>query len=95
MFEGHVEYFVYVLRSCKDSKRYIGLTEDIEKRFKQHQLGYVASTKSRRPFSIEYFEKYTTRSKARIREKYFKTAAGRRFLDKIQAEMVELADTHV
>lgn len=95
MFEDRVDCFVYVLRSKKDGKRYIGLTSDFSRRFKQHQRGGVTSTRSRVPFESELVETYPNRSLARKREVYFKSAAGRRFLDKIFAEMVELADTHV
>jgi putative endonuclease len=32
------------------------------------------------PFAMVYFETFETREEAIMREKYFKTAAGRRFL---------------
>jgi putative endonuclease len=32
------------------------------------------------PFELVYFEEFETRNEARAREKYFKSAAGRRFL---------------
>ena len=73
---------VYVLRSLQDSKRYIGLSRDIEVRLGQHNAGRVRATKSRTPFVLVYFEWCGSLWEARDREKYFKTAAGRRFLDK-------------
>jgi len=75
--------FVYILKSQKDGKRYVGLTDDIERRIKQHNVGRVVSTRSRRPFVLERFEEFSDRVTARVREKYYKTAAGRRFLDKL------------
>ena len=95
MFEGNLVYSVYVLKSKKDNKRYIGITNNLERRIRQHNKGGVTSTKYRIPFKLEYKEEYLDRLTAHKRERYFKTSAGRRFLSKIDAEMVELADTYV
>jgi putative endonuclease len=75
--------FVYVLRSLKDSKRYVGLSRSVEHRLTQHNRGEVRATRRRRPFELRYSEEFGTLIEARHREKYFKTAAGRRFLDKL------------
>ena len=75
-------YIVYVLQSLKDGKRYCGLTDDLIRRLAEHNSGKVTSTRPRRPFVIEYQEKFDTRVEAREKEKYFKTSAGRRFLDR-------------
>jgi putative endonuclease len=75
-------YFVYVLRSGKDGKRYVGITNNIERRLKQHNNSCVQSTKCRLPLKLEYKEEHPDRLSARNRERYFKSAAGRRFLDK-------------
>lgn len=45
-------YYVYVLLSKKDKKRYIGYTANLKLRFKLHQSGKVESTKDRRPFEL-------------------------------------------
>jgi len=74
--------YVYVLRSDKDKKRYVGIADNIKRRLDQHNNKKVLSTRNRVPFRIEYYEKYANRISAAKREKYFKTAAGRRFLDK-------------
>ena len=58
---------VYVLRSLKDGHYYVGMSEDVAKRLKTHNLGKVTSSKSRRPFELmggnkvlvnEYFTDY-------------------------------------
>ncbi len=54
-------------------------------RLKQHNGGMTQSIKNNAPFEIVYFEEFTTREEAIKREKYFKSAAGRRFLKKILA----------
>lgn len=45
-------YFVYILKSTKDKNLYIGRTNNFERRFNEHNLGKVPSTKSRRPFIL-------------------------------------------
>ena len=79
---GSNKVAVYVLRSLRDGKCYVGLSRDIEVRLGQHNAGKVRATKSRTPFVHAYFEWCDSLQEAREREKYFKTAAGRRFLDK-------------
>ncbi len=77
------EYSTYVLKSFTDNKHYVGLSFDVEKRLKMHNAGRVQSTKKRRPFKIIYQEVSGTLAEARKREKYFKSAAGRRFLKRL------------
>lgn len=71
-----MKYFVYILRSLKDGKYYVGLTSNIEKRLEYHNSGRVRSTKHRTPFELLYKEVYATRSEAREREKYLKSYKG-------------------
>ncbi|OGY54693.1 MAG: excinuclease ABC subunit C [Candidatus Buchananbacteria bacterium RIFCSPLOWO2_01_FULL_46_12] len=73
-------YYTYVLQSSKDKKFYIGFTNNLRNRFKEHNSGKQLSTKGRRPFTIIYCEACVDRSDAIKREKYFKTGFGRRFL---------------
>jgi len=75
-------YWVYVLLSLKDKKRYIGYTVDINRRLGEHRDGKVFSTKSRRPFILIYIEGCLNEKDAKRREKYFKVTGGRRFLSK-------------
>jgi putative endonuclease len=75
-------FFVYVLRSLADGDRYVGLSTDVPRRVEEHNIGRVKSTKARVPFVLLYQESFDTRMEGRTREKYFKTAAGRRWLDK-------------
>ncbi len=62
-------YFVYVLE-CSDKSYYVGSTNNLEKRLKQHnQLKSGAHyTKIRRPVILKYSEKVKTFSHARRRE---------------------------
>jgi len=72
--------YVYVLKSCKDNHFYVGYTSDINKRIKEHQLGEVISTKNRRPLRLVYCEIGLSQKDAITREKYLKTAWGKRYI---------------
>lgn len=76
-------FTVYILLSEKDNKRYVGFTDNIERRLLEHNSGRVISTMNRRPFILIYSEEYENKSDAMKREKYFKTHSGRNFLDSI------------
>ncbi|MCK9345104.1 MAG: GIY-YIG nuclease family protein [Candidatus Pacebacteria bacterium] len=73
-------YYVYVLRSDKDKKFYVGYTENLKSRFEQHQKGQVESTKDRRPLKVVYSEACLDKHDAMHREKYLKTTWGNRFI---------------
>ncbi|MCR4275729.1 MAG: GIY-YIG nuclease family protein [Candidatus Wolfebacteria bacterium] len=75
-------YYVYVLESIKDGKRYVGFTNDLKKRLSAHQKGEVSSTAHRKPFRLIYFEGCTNIMDTKRREHYLKTTGGRRFLVK-------------
>ncbi|MFH1509087.1 MAG: GIY-YIG nuclease family protein [bacterium] len=75
-------FWVYVLESKKDHKRYIGYTINIDRRLKLHNSGKVISTSYRRPLELIYYEGCTNRYDAQRREKYLKTTGGRRYLAK-------------
>jgi putative endonuclease len=76
-------YIVYILRSQKDGKRYIGITNNLERRLQEHNSGKTKSTKTRIPVDVIYTETYDSLREARLREKYLKTSAGRRYLKEI------------
>jgi putative endonuclease len=76
-------FFTYVLYSNNFHRFYKGHCEDLKQRLKEHNAGKTASTKSFIPWKIIYFESFEILENAIKREKYFKTAAGRRFLKKV------------
>jgi len=73
-------YCVYVLRSKKDSDFYVGHTADLKKRLDLHDKGQVTSTKNRRPLELVYYEMSLNQEDALHREKYLKTAYGKRYI---------------
>jgi putative endonuclease len=72
--------YVYVIRSSRDGNFYVGLTNDLAKRLDQHNSGKVPSTRNRVPFDLIYWEGCLNRSDAVRREKYLKTAWGKRYI---------------
>ena len=61
-------YYVYILKSLKDEKLYIGSTNDLKRRLSEHNNGLNRSTKARRHFEIRYYEACASNSDARKRE---------------------------
>ncbi len=76
-------FYVYVLRSLSNGKRYVGQTSNLDKRFKAHNSADSRYTKSGIPWKLIYSETYKTRSEAMKRELYLKTGKGREFLDNL------------
>lgn len=72
--------YVYVLRSQKDNKNYVGYTKNLKLRFELHNKGLVASTKDRRPLDLIYYEACLNQQDATKREKYLKTIYGKRYI---------------
>lgn len=70
-------YYVYILKSLKDNKLYIGYTGNLNQRLSQHKWGKVSSTKGRRPLKLIYFEAHYSMEDAKRRENYFKTDKGK------------------
>ena len=73
-------YYVYVLQSQKDGQFYTGYTDDIRARMKLHNAGKVESTKNRLPLNLVYYEACLNQQDATHREKYLKTAWGKRYI---------------
>lgn len=75
-------HFVYVIISEIDGRTYVGLTNDINRRIKEHNSGNVEATSYRRPFKIVSYFAFDSLKKARQFERYLKTGSGRAFLKK-------------
>jgi putative endonuclease len=68
------------LRSSNDGQFYVGLTRDLRARLQMHNSGKVPSTMRRVPFELIYWEGCLNESDAAQREKYLKTAWGKRYI---------------
>jgi putative endonuclease len=66
--------YVYVLQSQKDNSYYIWYTSNIWQRLQQHNdLKNSWYTKAKQPRNLIYYEAFTDKSKALLREKRLKT----------------------
>ncbi|OGK32777.1 hypothetical protein A3F58_01600 [Candidatus Roizmanbacteria bacterium RIFCSPHIGHO2_12_FULL_37_9b] len=61
-------FYTYVTISLKDHTTYIGYTDDLVKRIKEHNLGKTKSIKYKLPVKLVYYEAYLDKNKARMRE---------------------------
>jgi len=75
-----MSYKVYVIRSLKNNILYVGLTNSISRRLKEHNSGYNKSTKAFKPYQLVYQERFKSRKEARQREKYLKSGVGKEWL---------------
>ena len=73
-------HFVYIL-ILKNKRLYTGSTGDLKRRYKDHQLGKVRSTRKMNPNLIHY-EAYKLKSDSQRREKFLKTTEGKKLLKK-------------
>ncbi len=78
-------YSVYVLKSKKNGKRYIGYTgKSITERLIEHNAGSNQYTKNNIPYELLYFENNYCKECAKSREKFLKSGQGRKLLDRIE-----------
>ena len=75
-------YYVYILKSEVDGKMYTGRSDDLRRRFKEHNEGLVTSTKNRRPLKLIYYEAYLVKQDAIDRELFLKSGRGREVIKK-------------
>ena len=73
-------YFVYAIKSMVKEYIYVGMTNDLTRRLNQHNSGWNRSTKPYIPLNLIYQEQCASRAVARTREKYWKSASGKRKL---------------
>lgn len=69
--------FVYAIYSLENNRIYVGQTENIEKRLKEHNSGQTRSTKPYIPWELFYQEHCENRADARLREIYLKHGIGK------------------
>jgi len=67
------KYFIYILH-CRDKSYYTGITSNVEKRFYEHQQGFLKGsyTHSRRPVKLVFTESFSKPLDAIEREKQIK-----------------------
>jgi putative endonuclease len=79
-----MDWYVYIIKSTsRPEKIYIGSTNDIKRRIRNHNQGNTRSTRYFTPWILIYNEKYTTRKEALIRERQLKKWKNRKRIDSL------------
>lgn len=73
-------YYVYVLQSRKDNQFYTGYTNNLKKRFEEHNTGKSFHTSKHAPYDIVYYEAACNKQDAMARERYLKSGMGKRYI---------------
>jgi putative endonuclease len=68
------------LQSMKNNNWYTGSTNNLRKRFNQHQENKSTYTKGRGPFKLIYYEASLREEDTRARERYLKSGMGKKYL---------------
>lgn len=68
----NMQFWVYVLKSTQKNWYYVGITQDLNRRFQQHNSGKVRSSKAYLPFKLFYKKEFPNRLMARDYEKFLK-----------------------
>ena len=83
---------VYVLKSTKNGKQYIGYTsKDLKQRLDWHRWGLTPWSKQNGPFELLHSEEFEDKVKAFSREKYFKSGQGRRTIETLLKRKAQFA----
>jgi len=74
--------WVYIL-SLKNSKYYIGSTNNLQQRLLDHSQGKSSYTKKFLPIKLEFSKKFPDISSANKMERYLKSLKSRKIIEKI------------
>lgn len=74
-------WYVYIIK-MSDGEFYVGSTNDLKRRIKEHSKGKIRTTKWRLPVILEAYIAVKSETTARQLEKYLKTSSGKTALRK-------------
>jgi putative endonuclease len=75
-------WYVYIIQSEKFQYLYVGITNDLKKRFQFHNQKKVFSTRRWAPFDIVYYEAHRNKYDAAAREQFLKSGWGKNWIKK-------------
>ena len=87
-------YSVYAIRSIRTERVYVGQTESVEDRLRDHNAGIVQSTRKDSPWEMIALERIGSRKEAMNPEWKIKQSRGTRlrWLEKNQVEKMRVND---
>ena len=77
---------VYILKSLKNNSYYIGSTNDIERRLKEHENGMVVYTRKLRPLELKLYQECNSLLEARRLERRVKNLKRRDIIERMITE---------
>ena len=77
-----MKFFVYILKS-ESGKYYVGSTNDLDRRFKQHISGHTHSTKRMKNLELAFSQEYKSLKNARSVEKKIKKLKRKDYIEKM------------
>jgi len=75
---------LYVLKSQRSGKRYVGITGDLGRRLREHASGRSKGGQVLGAFSLLHTEEFPDHRAARTRERFLKSGQGRRWLNEME-----------
>lgn len=76
-------YYTYILQSIEHPEHfYVGYTDNLKRRFKEHNSGKSIHTNKFKPWKIRGYIAFDTENKAKNFEQFLKTGNGRNFQKK-------------
>ena len=73
-------HYLYILLNKAKTRTYTGVTDNVERRLKDHNSGKVASSRPYGPYKVTHTESFATLGEAKQKEKFYKSTTGRRRL---------------
>ncbi len=72
-------YYIYILYSSKSRDFYYGYTENLQKRFREHNQGLSKATAPYKPWQLVFYGAFENMKKVKDFELYLKTGSGKAF----------------
>jgi putative endonuclease len=83
-------FYVYILKSLKSGRFYIGYSEDPDRRLSEHNSGKVLSTRNHRPWVKVFVETFPTALEAIRREREIKSRKSKKFIEDLIRNKTEM-----
>jgi len=74
---------VYIIERSKNREFYIGSTENLERRVREHQAGKVAATRNKRPYKLVFSQEFENIDIAKKVERKIKSWKRKDFVERI------------
>ena len=84
--ELNMKGFVYILKSNKKNKFYVGSTSDIARRLKQHENGHTQTTRNMGKLDLVLVQEYNDLETARKIERKIKKLKSKNYIQKMVQE---------